>query len=64
MYLDWATGEQSWPCRCGQIHRGSSGRVLYQEHNCFHTPPLVRFGDEYGYVVCGECGTSWNVELS
>ena len=62
MVFDHVNGktEMTYPCRCGQTHRGEYAAEDYAHHNCFHQAPLVRI-EETGDVVCPQCGNSWRV---
>ncbi len=57
-------GEQVYPCRCGETHRGDYGLYDHAHHNCFHDADLVDIGspDIDGYLMCPECGKVFNVE--
>ena len=56
-----AGGERIYPCRCGQIHRGTYGATDWNHHNCFHEQPLISMHaldpemDEKHYI-CPTCG--------
>lgn len=52
-------GEQVFPCRCGETHRGDYAIYEFGHHNCFHEAPL--YHNEDGYV-CPECGKDFVVE--
>ena len=53
-------GEQVYPCRCGETHRGPYALYDYGHHTCFHESPLIQLGDEY-YLCCPECGEVFDV---
>lgn len=52
--------QQVYPCRCGQVHRGDYALYEYGHHECFHRCELVTI--DRGYVMCPECGQTWNVD--
>ncbi len=55
-------GEQVYPCRCGETHRGPYGVYDHAHHNCFHDEPLIIVdGDIPGYLMCGPCGKVFHV---
>ena len=57
-------GEEVFPCRCGDTHRGPWAIYDYLHHNCYHEEPLVDIGGEIGisYWACPICGKTWRVE--
>lgn len=57
-------GEQVYPCRCGETHRGEHGVYDYGHHNCFHDVTLLFFecnDPSEGDVMCPQCGKTWAV---
>jgi hypothetical protein len=61
LYFD-ASGEQIYPCRCGETHTGPYAVYDYGHHNCFHKGPLIAIDPEDlpGVVMCSQCGESWD----
>lgn len=66
--LYFENGEQVYPCRCGETHRGDYAYYDYWHHNCYHTsqPLLVLEADvetedgKQDYLWCVDCGqTFW-----
>lgn len=50
-------GEQVYPCRCGQTHRGDYALYDWAHHNCFHREPLILIAEDIpGYYMCPSCG--------
>lgn len=51
-------GEQVYPCRCGETHRGPYAAYTYGHHNCFHHASLVQIDaempDDFMCPLCGE----------
>lgn len=57
-------GEQVYPCRCGDTHRGPYALYDFAHHNCFHYAGLIRPDDAMpDYLLCPECGQSFEVVL-
>lgn len=54
-----ADGEQVYPCRCGETHRGDYAAYDYGHHNCLHDCALLWLADRA--VICPLCGASWYV---
>ena len=55
-------GEQVYPCRCGETHRGPYAAYDYGHHNCFHEDGLIRLMDEYpNDLMCPSCGKTFRV---
>lgn len=58
-------GEQVYPCRCGETHRGPYGAYDYDHHNCMHDSPLIALDSidpgvwDGGDFMCGICGKSF-----
>lgn len=54
----YENGEQVYPCRCGETHRGNYAIYDHGHHNCFHSMPLVDIGRPavVGYLMCPQCG--------
>lgn len=46
-------GQEVYPCRCGETHRGDYAVEDFLHHNCYHDE-FLRIGD--GQVVCTDCG--------
>ena len=53
-------GQQVYPCRCGETHKGDYGFDDYMHHNCFHDEPLVCLG--ISYWICPVCGRTWTTQ--
>ena len=56
----YAEGNEIFPCRCGETHKGPYAAYDYGHHECFHESHLVQL-DPY-YVLCQECGNTWHTE--
>lgn len=54
-----STGEQVYPCRCGETHRGDYALYTFGHHNCFHDAPLMPL--DFGELVCVDCGKVFQV---
>lgn len=55
-------GEQVYPCRCGETHRGPYAAYDYGHHNCFHEDGLIRLMDDApNYLMCPSCGRTFRV---
>jgi len=58
-------GEQVYPCRCGETHRGDYAAYTYHHHNCYHREPLVDIGvpdlPVRSYLMCPSCGEVFHV---
>jgi len=52
-------GNEIFPCRCGETHKGDYGLYDFMHHNCFHDAPLWSMKDDPGHFVCGACGKSF-----
>jgi hypothetical protein len=52
-------GEEVWPCRCGETHRGDYGFYDFIHHNCDHDDIVVVHDFSFGY--CGGCGKTINI---
>ena len=50
-------GEQVWPCRCGETHRGDYAAYDWIHHNCEHGPMWVMYDE--ALVRCSGCGAGW-----
>lgn len=62
MVAHFENGEQAYPCRCGETHRGEYAAYDYGHHNCFHDAILlfVESDDpDEGDVMCPLCGKTW-----
>lgn len=55
-------GEQIYPCRCGETHRGPYAAYDYGHHNCFHRAALSRLGADD--LMCPECGEMFRLSLA
>lgn len=53
-------GEEVFPCRCGETHRGPYAFYDFMHHNCDHPSPLLLIALDQ--ALCGECGYSWEVQ--
>ena len=60
IYLE--DGEQVYPCRCGEIHRGDYAIYDHGHHTCYHDTDLLELGRNQ--VVCPLCGKPWHVDDS
>lgn len=47
-------GEEVYPCRCGEIHRGDYAIEDCNHHECFHREPLIKIEEQLICPVCGE----------
>ncbi|MFA7265749.1 MAG: hypothetical protein WC054_05505 [Candidatus Nanopelagicales bacterium] len=54
-------GQEVYPCRCGETHRGDYAIYDYGHHNCTHTAPLVNI-DITDVLMCPQCGATFRVE--
>jgi hypothetical protein len=59
--LHFENGEQVWPCRCGETHRGTYGQEDWNHHNCLHDATLIQLSETRS-VLCPSCGRLWNTE--
>ena len=56
-------GQQVYPCRCGETHRGEWAIYDYGHHNCLHELPLITVDKDIpDYVMCPICGRTWTIE--
>ena len=61
--LYFGNGEEVYPCRCGQVHRGNYAVEDWNHHNCLHKEPLFRLplvGKRW-QAICMECGQMFQV---
>jgi len=64
MFFD-ADGNEEFPCRCGETHRGDYALYDYVHHNCFHTEDcLIDIGlpEVEGYLMCPNCGQTFHLQ--
>lgn len=59
--LYYEDGEQVYPCRCGETHRGPYAMYDELHHDCYHRGRLITPFDPK-QVLCSECGESFRVE--
>lgn len=50
-------GEQVYPCRCGETHRGDYAAYEWGHHNCLHEAPLWQIVDDH--YICAACGADF-----
>ena len=50
-------GQEVYPCRCGETHRGPYAMYGYGHHNCLHYEPLIVSEPDQG--ICPLCGESF-----
>ena len=53
-------GQEVWPCRCGETHRGDYGPYDFGHHNCDHGP-MWFMEDIEPTVMCSQCGQGWEL---
>ena len=53
-------GEEVYPCRCGETHRGDYAPYDFAHHNCEQGPMWLE-GLDVGLIMCSECGQSFEV---
>ena len=60
-------GQQVYPCRCGEIHRGDYACEQWNHHECFHRSPLVDISAPdlplRSYLICMDCGEVFYVDV-
>ena len=63
--ITFENGEQVYPCRCQETHRGDYAVYDYAHHNCFHEDELSGFWLEKDTIqaICPLCGMSWIVRM-
>jgi hypothetical protein len=49
-------GEEVYPCRCGETHRGDYAAYDYAHHNCFHDEFMMLELETPQQIVCLYCG--------
>ena len=54
-------GQEVYPCRCGQTHRGDYALYDWMHHECFHEADLLRFPVDPDLIICPDCGMSWKM---
>lgn len=61
MYFE--NGEEVFPCRCGETHRGADV-YTFGHHNCFHNTPLMKMQkiDGIEQAICPDCGELFELE--
>lgn len=52
-------GQQVYPCRCGETHRGDYAFEMWNHHNCFHGPLWVQAGEDE--AMCSQCGELFDI---
>jgi hypothetical protein len=58
--LHFENGEQVYPCRCGETHRGDYALYDWGHHNCLHDSGELHAIAEDQFM-CPECGKSFVV---
>lgn len=54
-------GNEVYPCRCGETHRGDYGFYAYAQHECLHESPLTRLDPFPHDLMCPECGKTFTI---
>ena len=59
MTIHLEDGQQVYPCRCGETHRGEYAMEDFAHHNCLHEEKLLDWSDHGGGergLLCPQCG--------